>query len=119
MAHGFLSAAPRWTCEVSLKLIKNNKTIIYALKPTYFTFQYIIFENIQEKEKLLLRACSTSFLKIQWEKDNLLPMSNISFSHCVFYHFGELSTISSQEKKMSSANSFNLEESKICCMGKG
>ena len=37
--------------------------------------------------------------------------SNFSFSHNVFYLFGELSAIF--------INSFSLEKSKICCLGKG
>ena len=33
------------------------------------------------------------FLKTQWEKEKLLITSNFSFSHSVFYPFGELSAI--------------------------
>ena len=40
-----------------------------------------------------LRVCNTSILKTLWEKDKLLVTSNFSFSHSVFYPFGELSTI--------------------------
>ena len=66
-----------------------------------------------------LRVCSTSLLKTLWEK-KLLVTSNFSFSHSVFYPFGELSLIFvKSETKMSSANSFSLEESKICHLGKG
>ena len=39
------------------------------------------------------RVCSTSLLKTPREKENLLVTSNFSFSHCVFYLFGELSAI--------------------------
>ena len=39
-------------------------------------------------------------------------MSNFSFSHSVFYQF-------SSNLILSSANSFSLEESKICHLGKG
>ena len=35
------------------------------------------------------QVCSTSLMKIQWEKEKLLVTSNLSFSHSVFYHFGE------------------------------
>ena len=42
---------------------------------------------------LFLCDCSTSVLKTLWEKEKLLIMSNFSFSHSVFYPFGELSTI--------------------------
>ena len=41
----------------------------------------------------LLRVCRTSLLKTLWEKEKLLVTSNFSFSHSVFYPFGELSTI--------------------------
>ena len=40
-----------------------------------------------------LRVCSTSLLKMLWEKEKLLVTSNFSFSHTVFYPFRELSTI--------------------------
>ena len=40
-----------------------------------------------------LRVCITSLLKTLWEKKKLLVTSNFSFSHCVFYLFGELSAI--------------------------
>ena len=40
-----------------------------------------------------LRVCSTSLLKTLWEKEKLLVTSNFSFSHSVFYPFGELSAI--------------------------
>ena len=41
----------------------------------------------------ILRVCSTSLLKTLWEKEKLLVTSNVSFSHSVFYSFGELSAI--------------------------
>ena len=40
-----------------------------------------------------LCVCSTSLLKTLWEKEKLLVTSNFSFSHSVFYSFGELSAI--------------------------
>ena len=40
-----------------------------------------------------LRVCSTSLLKTLQEKEKLLVTSNFSFSHSVFYLFGELSAI--------------------------
>ena len=40
-----------------------------------------------------LRVCRISLLKTLWEKEKLLVMSNFSFSHSVFYPFGELSAI--------------------------
>ena len=40
-----------------------------------------------------LRACNSSLLKTLREKEKLLVTSNFSFSHSVFYPFGELSAI--------------------------
>ena len=40
-----------------------------------------------------LRVCSIRLLKTLWEKEKLLVTSNFSFSHNVFYPFGELSLI--------------------------
>ena len=37
-----------------------------------------------------LCVCSTSLMKTLWEKEKLLVTSNSSFSHSVFYLFGEL-----------------------------
>ena len=39
------------------------------------------------------RACSTNLLKILWEKEKLVTVSNFSFSHSVFYLSGELSAV--------------------------
>ena len=38
-----------------------------------------------------LSFCSTSLLKTMWKKEKLLVTSNFSFSHNVFYLFGEIS----------------------------
>ena len=40
-----------------------------------------------------LRVCTLSLFKTLWEKEKLLVTSNFSFSHSVFYRFGELSVI--------------------------
>ena len=40
-----------------------------------------------------LRVCIVSLLKTLREKEKLLVTSNLSFSHSVFYPFGELSAI--------------------------
>ena len=40
-----------------------------------------------------LRVCRSSLLKTLWEKEKLLVTSNFSFSHNVFYLFGELSAM--------------------------
>ena len=43
------------------------------------------------KQARFLRVYSTSLLKSLWGKEKLLVMSNFSFSHSVFYPFGDLS----------------------------
>ena len=40
-----------------------------------------------------LRFCNRSLLKTLWEKEKLLVTSNFSFTHSVFYLFGEPSSI--------------------------
>ena len=56
----------------------------------------------------------TSLLKTLWEKEKLLVMSNFSFSHSVFSTRLDNFLPFSLDLKLSSANSFSLEESKIC-----
>ena len=66
-----------------------------------------------------LRVCSTSLLKTLWEKEKLLVKSNFSkFSHSIFPPLENFLPFSFN-LKLSSANSFSLEESKICRLGKG
>ena len=52
----------------------------------------ILFNPFRNKPWFLC-VCSTSLLKTLWEKEKLLVTSNFSFSHSVFYPFGELSGI--------------------------
>ena len=68
---------------------------------------------------LFLCVSSTSLLKTLWEKVKLLITSNFSFSHSVFSIRLESFPLFSSNLKLSSANSFSLEESKICRLGKG
>ena len=65
-----------------------------------------------------LHVYNASLLKTLWEKEILLVTRLFSFSHSVFYLFQELSAIST-ELKLSSAKSFNLDESKNLSFGKG
>ena len=51
-------------------------------------------------------------------KGEIALTSNFSFSQSVFFTFWKYSLPSSSNSKLLSANSFNLEESKICCLGK-
>ena len=45
------------------------------------------------KKPCFLKVCNKSILKTLWEKEKLLVTSNFSFSHSVFYPFGELFVI--------------------------
>ena len=56
-----------------------------SVKPKFF--------NPFPSKPWFLRVCSTNLLKTQWEKEKLLITSSFSFSHSVFYPFGELSAI--------------------------
>ena len=81
-----------------------------------FSLAAFIFNPFPNKP-LFLCVCSRGLLKTLWQKEKLLVTSNFSFSHSVFYSFGELSVVFIKYE-MLSANSFSLEESKIC-HGKG
>ena len=74
-------------------------------------------ENPFPKKLWFLRVCSTSLLKTLLGKEKLLVTSNFSFSNSVFCLKSFLPF--SSNLKLSSANSFSLEESKICHLGKG
>ena len=54
-----------------------------------------------------------AFLKTLWEKEKLLVTSNFSFSTVFSNHFDNFLPFNSN-LNLSSANSFSLEESKIC-----
>ena len=84
----------------------------------YSVVLYRVIYSIPFPNKpLFLYVCSRNLLKILWEKEKLLAMSNFSFSHSVFYMLGELSAIFKQKLKLSSATSFSVEEFKICHLG--
>ena len=51
------------------------------------------FLNPFPNKPWFLRVCSANLLKTLWEKEKLLEASNFSFSHSVFYSFGELSAV--------------------------
>ena len=66
----------------------------------YSNFESIVVKNIvwndfnpSPNKPCFLRVCSISLLKTLREKEKLLVASNFSFSHSVFYLFGELSAI--------------------------
>ena len=66
----------------------------------------------------ILCVCSTGLLKTLWEKNKLFAASNFSFSHSFSSRFENILPMSSN-LKLSSANSFSLEKSKICRLGMG
>ena len=62
-----------------------------------------------------LRVCSTSLLKTLWEKEKMLVTSNFSFSHSFSTSLENIPPFLSN-LKLSSVNSFNLEEFNICLL---
>ena len=62
---------------------------MYTVSMIYSPYRFNPFPN----KPWFLRDCSTSLLKTLWEKEKLLVTSNFSFSHSVFYTFGELSGV--------------------------
>ena len=93
----------------NLPMEEVSRTSIFS-----FSNSLTLFPN----KPCFLSVCSTGPLKTLWEKDKSLIMSNFSFSHSVFYRLENFLSFSSSLKLLS-ANSFSLEESKICCLGKG
>ena len=67
---------------------------------------------------LFLHGCSSSLFKTQWEKEKLFYRAIFPFP-TVFSTLLENSLPFSSNLKLSSANSFSLEESKICRLEKG
>ena len=80
-------------------------------------WEWVNFLTFFPNKPLFSRVCSTSLVKTLLEKEKLLVTSNFSFSHCflpiqrIFCHFHK-------KLKLSSANSFSLEVSKLCRLGK-
>ena len=68
-----LVAGIKMGCKSSLKVARS-----------FYPFFSI---NPYPNKPLFLRVCSTSTLKTQWEKQELLETSNFSFSYSVFYPF--------------------------------
>ena len=69
--------------------------------------------TLSETSPDFLSVGFTSLLKTLWEKEKLLMTSNFSFPTAFPTHMENVLLFSSN-LKLSSANPFNLEESKIC-----
>ena len=82
----------------------------------YCTFLKVLFNPLPNKPWFLC-VCSTSLWKTLWEKEQLLVTSTCSCSHSVFYRL-EKFLPNSLNSTLLSANSFSLEETKICRLGK-
>ena len=105
---------------LNMKTFKNNVGKRENAQVTsIFFFSHNVFYAINPfpNKPWFLYVCRTSLLK-HWEKEKLLVMSNFSFPHSVFYQFGELFSIFIKFKYCL-LQTFNLEESKICRLGKG
>ena len=78
--------------RVNFRKITNRLMSQYALERKRKDCS-VCFNSFPNKPWFLC-VCSTGLLKTLWEKVKLLDTSNFSFSHSVFYLFGELSAIS-------------------------
>ena len=95
---------------------KHRSTTVFQNFSTHTTemkcmeMKYSPFRN----RPWFLCVCSTSLLKTLWEKDILLVTSNFSFFPTVLsIHFKSFLPFSSN-LKLSSADFFSFEQSKIC-----
>ena len=85
---------------------------------TFLLIKILLRYNPFPYKPWFLCVCSTSILKTLLEKEKLLIMSNYPFPS-VFSTCSVYFVPFSSNMKLSSAKSSSLEESKICCMGKG
>ena len=76
-----------------LHMISHNSSYNYGSIKFFLFFQVTSLIIPFPNKPCFLRVCSTSLLKILWEKVKLLVTSNFTFSHSVFCPFGELSAI--------------------------
>ena len=74
--------------------------------------------NLFPNKPWFLLVCITSLLKTLWEKEKLLVNVNFSPFPTVFSTLFKAFQPFSSDLKLSSANCFRLEESKICRLGK-
>ena len=80
------------TCGLTLLCTLHRCIIIFWKRNAIKIVYYLNFNPFPNKP-WFLRICNSSLLKTLWEKEKLLVMSNFSFCHSVFYHFGKPSAI--------------------------
>ena len=95
LAHALLPGneghTDKWYSTVSC-LVAVAKGLYPSKCETYTVGKFCSLNPFPNKP-WFLRVCSTSLLKTLREKEKLFVISNFSFSHSVFYPFGELFAI--------------------------
>ena len=81
------------TLVVKVELNPNTTNQVNVYQTFYHAIVGPVPLTLSQTSSVFLRLCRTSLLKTLWEKEKLLVTSNFSFSHSVFYCFGELSAI--------------------------
>ena len=102
---------------------KKRKCWLPAFSPFHILFSKAIYFRVINPfphNDTFGRLVEINLLKTLSEKEELLVTSNFSFSHSVFFSFFLDNFLPfSSNLKLSSANFFSLEESKICHMVTG
>ena len=90
----FLGVVESWGFMKETEVFTDNKTdVTQNVKLGVGKTESRVFNPFPNKP-WSLHVCNSSLLKTLWEKEKLLVTSNFSFTHSVFYPFGELSAIS-------------------------
>ena len=95
-----------------------SANVFYLEKSNILLFGKELTLNPFPNKPRLIHVYSRSRFKTLWAREKWLVTSHFSFSHGIFYRFGELSAILSN-LKFSFLNSLSLEESFICFLLKG
>ena len=109
----------RLTLSQITNFIDSSKPKVFADNSFRFDENGKKFLTFSRMSPGILHVCSTSLLKTLWEKEKFIVVSNFSFSHIVFYPFGELSTIFIEFKIALCKVCLQFEASEICCLEKG
>ena len=82
------------TCRQPLKEISNPTLhVSHGGRPSITSEVNMMVLNLSQTGPCFYMSAVQVFLKKLWEKEKLLVASSFSFSHSVFYPFGELSAI--------------------------